>query len=120
MKKSILTMLLVITAAFPACGSVVISGTRVIYPATEREVTVKMENKGSSPVLIQSWVDNGDQNSTPDTAKAPFLLTPRLTVLMPEKDRRCVFVLQAKRYRRIKSLFFILTFWRFPPWLKAN
>ena len=76
MKKSILTMLLVITAAFPACGSVVISGTRVIYPATEREVTVKMENKGSSPVLIQSWVDNGDQNSTPDTAKAPFLLTP--------------------------------------------
>lgn len=43
MKKNIIAVLLAMTTVFPACASVVITGTRVIYPATEREVTVKME-----------------------------------------------------------------------------
>ena len=38
-------------------ASVVIQGTRVIYPESAKEVTVKMVNEGRSPLLVQSWLD---------------------------------------------------------------
>lgn len=66
----------IVSISLPASGAVVITGTRVIYPAAEKEVSVKMNNNGSSPVLVQSWIDNGDRRSTPENAKAPFFITP--------------------------------------------
>lgn len=57
-------------------ASVVISGTRVIYPSDAREVSVKLSNVGKKPVLIQSWVDNGDSKANPETIHVPFVLTP--------------------------------------------
>ncbi|EOI1394316.1 molecular chaperone [Klebsiella oxytoca] len=71
-----LLLLLMVSLALPAHSAIVITGTRVIYPAAEKEVSVKMNNNGSGPVLIQAWVDSGDPKSTPETAKAPFVLTP--------------------------------------------
>lgn len=59
-----------------AMSSVVISGTRVIYPSDSNEVSVKITNSGSAPVLLQSWIDNGDPNARPSTIKVPFVLTP--------------------------------------------
>ncbi|EXF95617.1 molecular chaperone EcpD [Pseudomonas fluorescens HK44] len=60
----------------PSNANVVISGTRVVYPAKEREVTIKLDNAGKEPALVQVWVDCGNPKSLPDTADAPFLLTP--------------------------------------------
>lgn len=57
-------------------ASAVISGTRVIYPSDSKEVSVKITNNGSAPVLIQSWIDSGDQNARPSAIKVPFVLTP--------------------------------------------
>lgn len=57
-------------------ASVVISGTRVIYPSDAKEVSVKISNDGPSPVLLQSWIDNGDANAKPSAIKVPFVLTP--------------------------------------------
>jgi len=59
-----------------ASANVIITGTRVIYPAGQKETTVQLVNRGASPSLIQAWIDDGDVNSTPETAKVPFLLTP--------------------------------------------
>lgn len=52
------------------------TGTRVIYNASEREVTVKLNNNSPTPALIQSWIDEGNPKANPDTARAPFVLTP--------------------------------------------
>lgn len=57
-------------------ASVVISGTRVIYPADAKEVSVKLSNVGPSPVLVQSWIDKGDANAKLSTIQVPFVLTP--------------------------------------------
>ncbi|HGM5490800.1 TPA: fimbria/pilus periplasmic chaperone [Serratia fonticola] len=57
-------------------ASVVVSGTRVIYPSDAKEVSVKISNVGPSPVLLQSWIDNGDANAKPAAIKVPFVLTP--------------------------------------------
>ncbi|WP_422420435.1 molecular chaperone [Pseudomonas sp. GZD-222] len=59
-----------------AQAAIVISGTRVIYPSDQKEVSVKLDNTGKVPLLVQSWIDDGDQRSTPDTSTAPFVLTP--------------------------------------------
>ena len=57
-------------------ASIVISGTRVIYPSDAKEVSVKISNAGPSPVLLQSWLDSGDANAKPAAIKVPFVLTP--------------------------------------------
>lgn len=57
-------------------ASVVISGTRVIYLSDAKEASVKVSNVGPSPVVLQSWIDNGDANAKPSTIKVPFVLTP--------------------------------------------
>lgn len=57
-------------------AGVVITGTRLVYPAEAKEITVKLNNNGDLPALIQSWVDSGDVKSTPTSSKAPFLLSP--------------------------------------------
>jgi len=59
-----------------ADATVVIGGTRVVYPADEKEVTVKLSNEAKIPSLVQVWLDDGDEKSTPDSAKVPFTVTP--------------------------------------------
>jgi chaperone protein EcpD len=60
----------------PALASIVITGTRVIYPSDAKEVSVKLNNAGKQPVLIQSWIDRGDADAKPESIKVPFILTP--------------------------------------------
>ncbi|MFC0226134.1 fimbria/pilus periplasmic chaperone [Serratia aquatilis] len=57
-------------------ASVVITGTRVIYPSDAKEVSVKINNVGTSPVLLQSWIDKGDTDAQPSSIQVPFVLTP--------------------------------------------
>jgi P pilus assembly chaperone PapD len=59
-----------------ASANVVINGTRVIYPLNSKETVVQLINNGNDPALVQSWIDDGDINSTPETSRAPFLLSP--------------------------------------------
>ncbi|WP_411703723.1 molecular chaperone [Edaphovirga cremea] len=70
-----------------AVASVVIGGTRVIYPEQEREVTVKLTNAGKSAVLVQSWIDDGNVDSKPDTISVPFLLTPPINRIDATKSQ---------------------------------
>jgi P pilus assembly chaperone PapD len=65
-----------LAAAAAAQASVVIAGTRVIYTARDREVTVKLTNEGNTPALVQSWLDNGDPAAPPASISVPFVLAP--------------------------------------------
>jgi chaperone protein EcpD len=69
-------------------ATVVIGGTRVVYPAQQNEVTVKMTNRGATSSLVQVWLDDGkEETSTPDTAKVPFTTTPPIFRLDPDKGQ---------------------------------
>ena len=59
-----------------AFANIVVNGTRVIYPASNKETIVQLINNGNDPALVQSWIDDGDINSTPETVNVPFLLSP--------------------------------------------
>jgi chaperone protein EcpD len=68
-------------------ASVVIGGTRVVYPAQDKEVTIKLTNEGNQPALVQLWLDDGDEKSTPDTAKVPFTVMPPIFRIDPSKGQ---------------------------------
>jgi chaperone protein EcpD len=73
--------------ALSAQASVVISSTRIIYPQSHKEVTVRLESRNQVPVLIQTWLDNGDEHSTPELADIPFVVTPPIFRMEPGKQQ---------------------------------
>lgn len=70
-----------------AYANVIIGGTRVIFPAQDGEVTVRLTNQNATPALVEAWIDNGDPKSTPDKANTPFLITPPLFRMEPNRDQ---------------------------------
>ena len=61
-----------------AQASVVITGTRVIFPGDSREVTVRLMNDGDAPALVQAWIDTGNEKEAPEKISVPFVLTPAM------------------------------------------
>ena len=70
-----------------AYANVIIGGTRVVFPAQDGEVTVRLTNQNATPALVEAWIDNGDPKSTPDKVHTPFLITPPLFRMEPNRDQ---------------------------------
>lgn len=65
---------LVLGAALPAFGGVIISGTRHIYPEQHREISIQVTNEDlKAPRLVQVWLDRGQ---APELSDVPFSLAP--------------------------------------------
>lgn len=71
-----LLALALLSASVSSLASVVMTGNRVVYPAGAKEVSVQLTSQDAFPNVMQAWLDSGDEQSTPQTGKAPFLLTP--------------------------------------------
>lgn len=65
-----------ILIAGPSHASVTMTGTRVVFPGQKNEISIRLQNQGKGPTLVQAWIDDGDPRATPATAKAPFVLRP--------------------------------------------
>lgn len=63
----------------PALASVQLGATRVIYHSDDKNVSIQVNNPGKDPVLLQSWIDDGDAQLSPEKINVPFVLTPPLT-----------------------------------------
>jgi P pilus assembly chaperone PapD len=70
-----------------AYANVIIGGTRVIFPAQDGEVDVRLTNQNATPALVEAWIDSGDPKSTPDKVNTPFLITPPLFRMEPNRDQ---------------------------------
>ncbi|HHH1694473.1 TPA: molecular chaperone [Yersinia enterocolitica] len=71
----LITLLILMGISF-ANASVVMSGSRIIYSAGEKEHSIQLTNNDNFPNAVQVWLDSGDAQSTPETGKAPFIVTP--------------------------------------------
>ncbi|WP_157646698.1 molecular chaperone [Burkholderia ubonensis] len=68
----------------PANATLVIDGTRVIYPETSKSVTVPVNNPGGQPVLMQSWITDA---SDADNPAIPFAIAEPLLKVEPNRSR---------------------------------
>lgn len=74
------SLAVVLSGVFPtAQASVVVSGTRLVYPAKQHDITIQLTNTDSRPALVQSWIDSGDVKQDPSQSTAPFVVTPPIT-----------------------------------------
>jgi len=69
--------------AWAACATLeqaalLLDGTRVIFPEHDRDVTVRIKNAGTEPVLAQSWIDDGRADVPPEQMRTPFVVAPTL------------------------------------------
>ncbi|MGK9172302.1 fimbria/pilus periplasmic chaperone [Yokenella regensburgei] len=74
--------------AAPLRAGVVLSETRVIYPAEKHEVTVGLKNTGSQAVLVQSWLDAGDPLADPGKRFVPLVVMPPVQRIDGGKGQR--------------------------------
>lgn len=73
--------------SFSVQASVVIDATRLIYPAKEREVSLRLSNQGQQPALVQTWIDDGKPDAKPDDVDVPFVVMPPMARINPEKGQ---------------------------------
>lgn len=120
LKQLAFITIFLLTATFSAqsYSSVVMNGTRVIYPASAREKAFQLTSHDTYPNLVQVWLDKGDPKSTPLTADAPFMASPQIFRMNPNagqvvrliytgtglpQDRESVFYLNVMQMPAIKS-----------------
>jgi len=81
------TIALLLTTSVAAHAGLVIRGSRVIYEESRSETTVHMRYTGAVPILLQVWLErgqnNGDAEQPPADEDIPFILTPAVTRMEP-------------------------------------
>lgn len=108
-------MALGLAGAIHAQASVVIAATRVIYNAKDTEETLKLNNVGQSPALVQTWLDNGDANASPSTVDVPFTVTPPIARIDPNKAQTLRIVYTGEALPQDKETAFWLNMLEVPP-----
>lgn len=114
--RTLCTLALIFAAGLStAHAGIQIVGTRVIYPASQREVTVQVTNKGDAPRLVQSWTDSGDPEETAETSKAPFLVTPPISRIDPGKGQAFRLMFTGAQLPQDRESVFYLNVLEIPP-----
>lgn len=98
-----------------ANASVLIAGTRVVFPAQDGEVTVRLTNDNAHPALVEAWIDNGDPKSTPDKVSVPFLITPPLFRMEAHKDQNLRIIATPAQLPTDRESLFWLNVLEIPP-----
>ncbi|TCI07416.1 molecular chaperone [Dyella soli] len=107
-------------AIAPASASVVITGTRVIYPGGDREKSVQLTNEDAFPNVVQAWIDVNNPDSTPDSADAPFVVTPPMARLEPKAGQSLRIVFTGQGLPQDRESLFYLNVLQIPPISQAN
>lgn len=108
--------LLALCLGTPAAqANVLIGGTRVVFPAKDGEVTVRLTNDNDHPVLVESWIDRGDVHSTPESVDVPFLITPPLFRMEAKKEQSLRIVFTKEQLPADRESLFWLNVLEVPP-----
>lgn len=101
-------------------ADIVINGTRVIYPEKEKEVNVRLTNEGTRPLLVQSWLDKGAAQESPENINVPFIINPPVSRIDAKKGQVLrISYLKGDLPKDRESIFY-LNVLEVPPKMKAQ
>lgn len=74
------------------CGAVAEAGislgsTRLVIAAPQGEGTVEVRNEGTTPVLLQVWLDRGDPQVAPEDLQVPLIVEHPVLRLEPGRQQ---------------------------------
>lgn len=100
-----------------ANASIIMTGNRVIYPAAAKSIDVQLRNPEAIPYVVQSWFDDGNADSTPQTGKAPFTVTPPMLRMAPQSGQllRIVYTGDKETLPQDRESVFYFNFLQIPP-----
>ena len=114
--KYALASILMLSASL-SYASVILQGTRVIYPSNSKDVTIVAENTGQQPALVQAWLDAGEDLKTLDDDETPFVLTPPIFRLNPDKTQTIKIIYNKDPMPKDRESLFWLNVLEVPPTL---
>lgn len=86
--KKLISLVFITLSSTSIFAAVILNGTRIVYPAASRDVSIQITNVGETPSVIQIWSDAGDSQKTVDTSETPFVITPPMFRIDPGKGQR--------------------------------
>lgn len=108
--RLVVLSLVALGCAMSSLASVVMTGTRVIYPGGAKERSIQFTNQDEAPSVVQVWIDSGNADSTPETADAPFVVTPPVFRIEPKAGQTARLIFTGKDLPQDReSVFFINT-----------
>ncbi|MFJ1229595.1 fimbrial biogenesis chaperone [Yersinia proxima] len=101
-------------------AGLVASSTRMIYQPESRERTLMLANTNDYPVVVQTWVDDGDVDSTPDQAKAPFMVLPAVFKMQPGAAQALRIINKGDNLPTDRESVYWLNLYEIPPKTRRN
>lgn len=112
---SVIPILFCSVLSFSASASVVMTNTRVIYPAEEKSKTIQFTNRSDIPYLMQLWTDINNPDSSPDNADGPFLVSPVIFRMEPKSGHSARLSFVGENLPQDRESLFYLNFSQIPP-----
>ena len=114
MRRMVLAWLL--SCILPSAdASMVIDGTRIIFPGDKKEIAVRATNMGETPSLTQVWVDDGRVQNQPEKDSAPFIVLPPIVRIEPGKGQSWRLVFNGSRLPQDRESLFWFNLLDIPP-----
>lgn len=99
-------------------ANVVISGTRIIYPAQNKEIGIELTNATDTPALVQAWISDANDDRTKAT---PFALMPPIFRMDGNKKQTLrIIYTQEKPLAKDRETLFYFNLLDIPPMPKAD
>lgn len=89
--------------------------TRVVIAEGQREASLLLVNQNAYPVIVQAWIDDGDLDSTPQSARAPFMPLPPLFRLDPGQQRSLRLLRTGQALPEDREALYWLNIYEIPP-----
>lgn len=116
MRNRLIQGLLLLVISKAAFAGMMVESSRVVYSAGERERSLMLANTNDYPVIVQTWIDHGDPNGTPENASnIPAIPLPGIFRLEPgEKKMLRLLSTQIAQPKDRESLYW-LNIYEIPP-----
>ncbi|MEB7912785.1 fimbrial chaperone [Citrobacter portucalensis] len=105
---------------FQVNADIVISGTRIVYPQSSKDVIVNLDNRGNKPLLVQTWLDDGRDGVNPQELKLPFVITPPVSRIDPQKGQSLRITYMGNALPQDRESLFWFNVLEIPPKSKAK
>ncbi|HGM5492588.1 TPA: molecular chaperone [Serratia fonticola] len=117
MKKLLATLLLLggLLPAMLAQAGIIASATRVIFREGDDEKGLMLLNTNGYPVVVQTWVDDGDVNAAPEQSKAPFVSLPAVFSMQPDTTKGLRLVYNQQPLPADRESVFWINLYEIPP-----
>lgn len=91
------------------------ASTRIIYEEGATEQSLMLANTNPYPIMVQTWIDNGEVDSTPEQATAPFISLPAIFRMEPSSVTGLRVVYNQQPLAKDRESVFWLNLYEVPP-----